>query len=183
MKKTIPIPRAVLDAQAMDLVAKVRLSILIWGPGRSGGALYVKRCDIRDLLMEEGHDVHFSEEVWTPETLIRSGLNVSVAEFIQATKVDYIICLMTSPGPIGEVHDFARNKKIAAKMMICIDSCHKRGYNAKGVIRIFEGYNGKVDWFKNPKDIRDCHLATRIIDHVRKVAEAKQWELAIGSVS
>ena len=71
MKKTSPIHRVSLDAAVTDLVAKVRLSILVWGPGPSGGAMYVKRCDIRDFLKKEGHDVNFSEDVWTPKTLTR----------------------------------------------------------------------------------------------------------------
>ena len=165
------------------MAAQVRLNILIWGPAPSDSAMYTKRCHIRDLLRSEGHNVDFCEDVWTPETLSRSGLNISVAEFLQAKCVDYILCLMASPGSTGEVHDFARNKKFAGKMMICIDRCHKRGYSAQGVIRIFEGYNGKLDWFQSPRDIRDCHLATRVLDQIRKVAEAKQWELATGSIS
>lgn len=174
--------RKPLSDSAKELATKVRLSILILGPGPDGGAMYLKRCHIRDLLTKEGHDACFCEEVWTPEVLRRSGLNLSVAEFIHARGVDYILCLMASPGSCGEVHDFARDRQLSAKMMICIDQCHKGGYSARGVIRIFEGNNGKVDWFKDPEDVRDCHVATRVLEQVDRVAEAKQWELATGGI-
>ncbi len=171
----------IIMALAEDIKRRARLKVLIWGPGVSGGDIYDKRVQVRDQLTRLGHEAHFSEEVWTPNALSRSGLNLTVAEFIQAMVYDYIICFMSSPGSIGEVHDFAKNKKLAPKMMICIDRCHQSGYGAQGAIRIFEGFHGKVDWFEYPKDISDCHLSTRVLEHIVKVAESKQWEIANGS--
>jgi hypothetical protein len=162
----------------------IKLKVLILGPGETGGPVYKKRCEVRDLLTRLGHDAHFCEEIWTPEILQRSGLNLALAEYIQALTYDYIVCLMASAGSIGEAHDFAKDKRIAAKMMICIDAKHRDGYSAQGILRIFEGYSGRVDWFQSPADITDCHLATRIIDHVLKISETKQLEiLAAGGVS
>ena len=169
-----------LIAVASLIKGRVKLKILILGPGQDGGDVYTKRCELRDWLTRLGHEAHFCEEVWTRDALERSGLNLTVAEYIQALVYDYIVCLMGSPGSIGEAHDFAKDRRIAVKMMICIDDRHRRGYSALGLIRIFEGYNGKVDWFTYPSDITDCHLATRVVDHIEKVAERKQWELASG---
>jgi hypothetical protein len=174
------LPHDILTPAAEDIKRRAKLKVLMWGPGPSGGDLYIKRCELRQYLQKLGHEAVFSEDIWAPDMLVRSGLNLSVAEFLQAKAYDYIICLMASPGSIGEVHDFAKIKKFAKKMMICIDSCHKSGYSAQGTIRIFEGLNGKIDWFESPTDIRDCHLATRVLDHIQKVAEAKQWEIATG---
>jgi hypothetical protein len=170
---------AILDTD-LRAVMRARLKILIFGPGESMEELYAKRCELRDKLTKLGHDARFPEDIWTPEVLARTGLNLMVAELAQAYSFDYIVCLMVSPGSIGEVHDFGKNKSLAGKMMICIDSRHKDGYSAKGVLRIFEGYNGKIDWFDQPRDIRECHLATRVLEQVVKVAEAKQWEIAQG---
>lgn len=174
-----------LSTEALIAIASlvkrgVRLKILVLGPGESGGDIYKKRCEMRELLIRLGHEVHFCEEVWTPENLERSGLNLAVAEYVQALAYDYIVCLMASPGSIGEVHDLAKVKKIAAKMMICVDGKHREGYSAKGVLRIFEGYNGKLDWFLYPNDIMECHLSKRVVEQIQKVAERKQWELAMG---
>lgn len=174
-----------LSTESLIVVASlvkraVRLKVLILGPGTSGGDIYEKRCQIRDLLNRLGHEAHFCEEVWTPEILERSGLNLAVAEYVQALAYDYVICLMASPGSIGEVHDFATEKKIAVKMMICVDEKHRGGYSAKGVLSIFEGYNGKLDWFLYPTDITECHLSKRVVEQIQKVADRKQWELAKG---
>jgi len=173
----------IIDPDFLIAVGKImrttiRLRILILGPGRTGGDIYVKRCQIRDIMTQLGHEAHFCEELLTPDLLQRSGLNLGVAEYVQALTYDYIICLMASPGSVGEVHDFARNKKMAAKMMICVDGKHKGGYSAQSVIRIFESYNGKIDWFDYPADITHCHLASRVVEHIEKIAERKQWELA-----
>jgi len=169
-------------------IAKVEygtsLKVLILGPSKKGGGdVYLKRCQIRKLVKALGHTADFCEDVWKPEKLAATGLNLSVAEFLQAKAYDYIVCLMASAGSIGEVHDFARDKRLAAKMMICVDRRHKQGYSAQGVLRIFEGLHGKIDWFKSPDDIKQCHLATRVLDQIRKLAEGKQWELATGGSS
>jgi hypothetical protein len=84
---------------------------------------------------------------------------------------------MVSPGAIGEVHDFAKTRHLACKMMVCVDEQHKDGYSAGGALRIFEGLNGKLDWFKAPQDLTECHLATRVLRQVEKAREAKCWEL------
>jgi hypothetical protein len=165
----------ILDAIAADIRNRSRLSVVVWGPGPAGSDLYEKRCTIRAKLRELGHSADFSEEVWNPERLRRSGLNIKVAEFIQAKSYDYIICLMTSPGSIGEVHDFANHPQLASKMMICVDVTHKTGYSALGALRIFEGHNGRLDWFTAPIDLTECHLASRVLEQVDRVAEAKQY--------
>jgi len=84
---------------------------------------------------------------------------------------------MASAGAIGEVHDFARARQLACKMMVCVDEKHKSGYSAQGVLRIFEGLNGRLDWYSSPQDITECHLATRVLAQVQKTAEAKHDEL------
>lgn len=156
---------------------RAKLRILIWGSGDGGGDLYVKRVEIRDRLNELGHNACFSEDIISAERLSAGGLNVTIEEYMQAKSFDYIICLMTSPGSIGEVHDFVKKRDFACKMMVCIDQQHKSGYSAEGALRIFEGFHGRLDWFKSPEDITQCHLATRIFQQVEKTVDAKTWEL------
>ena len=172
------IPDDILDAFSQDMKNKKPLNVLILGPGSLGGDIYKKREEIRDQIIELGHFAYFAEEYCTPEKLAANGLNLTVAEYLLAKKCDYIICLMASPGSIGEVHDFAKNQEIAIKMMICIDSHHSEGYSAHGTLRIFQGYNGKIDWFEYPKDIIECHLKTRVVYQIESVAQRIQWEIA-----
>jgi len=172
-------PEDVVSSVLREIDNRIRLRVMILGPGKEGGKIYEKRCEIRERIKSLGHVADFCEDVWKPRVLASSGLNLAVAEFLQARAYDYIVCLMDSPGAIGEVHDFARDKKIAHKMLICLDKKHKKGYSAQGVIRIFEGRNGKMDWFKNPTDLTSCHLAGRVTTQIKKLAEAEQWELAV----
>lgn len=180
----IPIrPGTAMDAlmgAAANIRGRSKLKVLIFGPGPSKRAIYKKRCEIREQLTRLGHQADFAEDVWTPQALESSGLNLSVAEYLQAKAYDYIVCLMASPGSIGEVHDFAKDKKLASKMMICVDETHKSGYSAQGVLRIFEGRNGKLDWYESPRDVEECYLSGRVLQQIEKVSEAKQWELAGG---
>ena len=153
------------------------LRILLWGPCETGGALYNKRAEIRNSLEKLGHKVWFSEDLSSASAHAVGGLNVTLEEYQHVNSVDYVVCLMSSPGTIGEVHDFAKKRHFACKMMICVDRQHEDGYSAKGVLRIFEGLNGKLDWFRVPEDLTECHLATRVHQQIQKTAEAKQWEL------
>jgi hypothetical protein len=164
---------------AQSLIARSPLSVLIWGPGEQGDKdLYGKRVQIRDKLRELGHDAEFSEDLITPDVIGVGGINLSVAELLQAREYEYIVSIMGSPGSIGEVHDFCHNPEIAHKMTICINEEHLSGYSAQGVLRIFEGNHGRIEKFKFPDDITGCHLLTRVVNQVTKCAEAKQDQIA-----
>lgn len=159
------------------------LKIVIFGPNKESSKIYKKRCEIKEKIKKLGHEAFFCEDILTPQILSNSGLNLSVAEFLIIEHCDYIVCLMESAGVIGEVHDFAKNSKIAHKMTICIDKQNQNGYSSKSVVRIFQGLNGHVDWFSNPEDIDHCHLTGRILEKIKCVAEAKQWEMVVGEKS
>jgi hypothetical protein len=165
-----------LEEVKRRLLATSRITVLVWGPGETGGALYRKRVEIREKLKKLGHEAVFPEDLWNPAAIEESGLNLMLMEFIQALAIDYIVCLMASPGSVGEVHDFAKEQKLACKMLICIDREYATGYSAKGALKIFEGYNGRLDWYDNPADISDCHLATRVLKQIENVAFTKQYE-------
>lgn len=164
---------------AQSLIDRSYLSVLVWGPGKQGDKdFYRKRVQIRDKLKELGHKAEFSEDILTPSVIEAGGINLSVAELLQAREYEYIVTIMSSPGSIGEVHDFCHMPKIAHKMMICINEEHLSGYSAQGVLRIFEGNHGRIEKFKFPDDITDCHLLTRVVNQVMKCAEAKQDHIA-----
>jgi hypothetical protein len=101
-----------------------------------------------------------------------------VAEMLQVMAFDYVVCLMESPGTIAEVHDFAKERQFAVKMMICIDHAHENGYSSNGALQVFEGLHGKLHWFQSPQDLTQCNLATAVMGQVDKVAAAKQYEFA-----
>ena len=164
---------------AQSLIDRSRLSVLVWGPGEQGDKdLYEKRVQIRDKLQELGHKAEFSEDILTPSVIRAGGINLSVAELLQAREYEYIVTIMVSPGSIAEVHDFCHMPEIAHKMTICINKEHLSGYSGQSVLRIFKGNHGHIEKFKFPDDIIDCHLLGRVVDHVEKCAEAKQDQIA-----
>lgn len=158
---------------------QAKLKVLVFGPGKSGGKFYIKRCEIRDAIRKSGYDADFPEETYQ-QGIHADGINATLLEFVAAVKIyDYVVCLMESPGSIGEVHDFGKFPDIERKMMICVRSEYKKsGYSGGGTLRIFEGGNGKVDWFEYPKDLVECNLKGRVMDQIQKVAEKKQFEIA-----
>lgn len=161
-----------------SLINRSRLSVLVWGPGEQGDKdLSGKRIQIRNKLRELGHEAEFSEDILTPSVMGAGGINLSVAELLQAREYEYIVTIMGSPGSIGEVHDFCHMQEIAHKMTICINEEHLSGYNGH-VLRIFEGNHGRIEKFKFPEDITGCHLLGRVVDQVEKCAEAKQDQIA-----
>jgi hypothetical protein len=90
-----------LEFAYKDIIDRSRLSVLIWGPGKQGNEeLYQKRLQIRNKLRELGHKAEFSEDILVPRALAAGGINLSVAELLQAQSYEYIICIMGSPGSI-----------------------------------------------------------------------------------
>jgi hypothetical protein len=174
------LPRDVILAAVEDLRSRVRLKILVLGPSDPGD-IYAKRCQIRQLIRNQGHEVDFFEEILTPGVREASGLNLGVEEIIRALGYDYIVCLMTSAGTISEFQLFAPIRELANRMLTCVDERHKGGFIAQSLIPVYEGHNGRVDWFKDPTDIKECHLATRVLVQINNVAQMKQFVLATGS--
>lgn len=162
-----------------EIIYRSRLSVLIWGPGeKQNELLFKKRIQIRDKLRAFGHEADFSEDILTSNALSAGGINLSVAELIQASGYEYIVCIMASPGSIGEVHDFCHMPKIVHKMTICLDEQHLSGYSGQGLIRIFEGNHGHLEKFKFPQDINSCNLLGRVVYQVENRAAAKQDHIA-----
>jgi len=162
-----------------SLIDRSRLSVLVWGPGEKGDEdFYRKRVQIRDKLRELGHETEFSENILTPSVIRAGGINLSVAELLQAREYEYIVSIMGSPGSIGEVHDFCHMPEIAHKMTICINEENLSGYSGHSVLRIFEGNHGRIEKFKFPDDITGCHLLERVVDQVEKCAASKQDQIA-----
>jgi len=70
------IPEDILEAFIEDMKKKGSLKVLIFGPGSSGGDVYVKRKEIRDQIRVLGHNTHdayFGEELCNPKKLAANG--------------------------------------------------------------------------------------------------------------
>jgi hypothetical protein len=166
-----------IEEDARRVRGEARLNVLIWGPTDKSSPVFTKRCEIRDALIEMGHIADFSEDIRTDE-LRACGLNILVEEQLEARNYDFIVCLMAGHGSEAEVHDFWW--KYSGKMMICVDEQHKEGFSVRGAVRLFQGNNGLVDYYHYPEDITECHLKTRVLEHLEMVKELKQLLVAEG---
>jgi len=122
------------------------MTVLIWGPGPSGGDLYQKRLQIRDELRVKGVTALFSEEV--PIAASEDEHSLSGQELAQAKASDLIVAIQCSFGSTAEVHDFGRlASTIAHKLLVFIDQDALTGYSYQGLLK--SGLRGIV-WVKNP---------------------------------
>ena len=174
-----PQPKALnaFESAAREIAARASLKVLLWGPTDPANDVAKKRLELCEKLNRMGHQADLSEKTLSPSVLRASGLNLTVAELLEAQRYDYIVVFMDSPGSLAEVHDFAKEPGLARKMLICVDGAHRNGYSAHGALRIFEGNNGRLHWFDRPRDLTECHLSTCVLDQIAKVFEAKQWAL------
>jgi hypothetical protein len=154
-------------------VDETPLTVLVWGPGQSGGDLYEKRRQIRGRLRVSGVAAVFSEEIDQdcPDTTDASSKG---RELLQALSADLIVILQSSPGSTAEAHDFgAFIEDVGRKMLIFIDERAKGGYSFTGALRELNDSFHNVHTFQYPKDIEECHLTAAVLRRVRVLRHAK----------
>jgi hypothetical protein len=126
-------------------VQKVSLSILVWGPNPgSESPAAVKRNEIRQDLINLGHNAMFSEDLHV------STRNVSekTKELAQACAADLIIILVDSPGAIAEFEGLCDRPEIAPNVYAMIHKKYKRrGYIANGAVEDLSNGYGGVYWY------------------------------------
>lgn len=167
--------------QYKEKVLGTKLKILIFGPSEpaSGSGeyqikLYKKRVAIKERLVQLGHVSLFSEEIQKEAISTLSGQipNLEIFERIQIEQADTVIMLRTSPGSLGEFHDFHRVTDCVKKMYVLFDRDHKENYCHGGADQVFATNGGKLDEFSYPDDIDRCNLLNKVEDHIKKLQEA-----------
>ena len=114
----------------LEEAKKVALSVLVWGQNSMARTrLANKRIQIRDGLIELGHNALFSEEI----DLSIEGLSEKSKEFAQARAADLIVILLEdSPGALAETHDFCNHPEIGPKVYAMIPVKYESGYSSRG---------------------------------------------------
>jgi len=167
----------------IDYVGKVKeqpLTLLVWGPGElSGGAyeksMYQKRVQIKGMLLERGFAAVFSEDVEADYPV--TGLSSKAKEILQALSADLVVVLQSSFGSTAEVHDVAEFiRDIGPKMMIFVNQNITGGYSYSGALRELDTLYRNVHPFDYPKDVEECHLATKVIERAEVMRHAK-WRM------
>lgn len=165
--------------KVLEEIAKIRLFVLVWGPGPKGGKVYEKRIQILNELRGQPakHAALLSEEIDSLDPA--PDFPTNVRERIQAQQADLLVVLQSSPGSIGEVHDIAADLQIASKMLIFIDERHMGGYSATGALSVLKGLYNNVRTY-NESDLERCVL----LEEVRRQVQLRQIArfLAHGSI-
>lgn len=156
----------------LENIAKTRLSILVWGPGPSGGKVYDKRIQILNELRtcEAKHLALLSEEIDDLDPA--PDFPTNVRERAQVQQADMTIVLQASPGSIGEVHDTAAILELAGKMLIFIHEHHMRGYSGTGILTVLQGLYNNVKTY-NDDELERCMLLGEVRNQVslRQIAK------------
>ena len=101
-----------------DEAERYPLSTLIWGPSDDGSLEYQTRCDIRDRLIEEGHDAQFSEDLAGQPGALPDPID---DEALQADSADLIVMIYGSRGTQTEADVILSKPNIALKAVILIE--------------------------------------------------------------
>lgn len=114
----------------LENVANIPVGVLIWGPGPDSlDELAKVRLELRSELREAGHLAMFSEELVEDPALG----SVRVQQYVQAKEFDVIVSLPSTPGSIGELHDFANDSRVNSKILVCINSDFMGGYSNQSI--------------------------------------------------
>jgi len=163
----------------MSAIQATPLVVLVWGPGRSGGDLFKKRLQIRDMLRQHGDVALFSEEL--DEVCKGYAASARGKELVQANRADFIVVIYGSPGSIAEVHDFGGFLDVlGSKMLVCIDSRYSDGYGYSGLLTELESRFKNVHKYTYPADIHECHLMSAVDERLKKLRLGKWWAVRLG---
>jgi len=162
-------PKELLDAA----ISQIKLDILVFGPSAKIMSsdertrnLQNKRLEIRDRLVDQGHNATFAEDI------IDSGMNEAhnnpfIQELFIMSEYDMIVNIVDSPGTIMEASVPARDPKIAQKTTLFLNEEYSEGlvYDACKTAELLGAC------FKNylyPNDLIECHLLGAVMERVNK---------------
>lgn len=158
-----------IEEYIKDFKEKTSLTIMVWGPGEAYDAadgkiklIRDKRIEIINALRRDGHNAIFSEELSKEIESLKEVGNFKIEELIQAHCADMVCLLWGSSGSIGEAHDFCNRKEIAQKMILFVEKTDREFY-ATGMIKIFQGYGGRLEQF-DEIDLKACNVVGKAVE-------------------
>lgn len=175
------LPDTPLSSEAANLMDRLRpgiqrrleearrtpVAVLIWGPNPLGATPIANvRNELRSELRADGHLACFSEE------LVDGGAadSVRLQQLAQAQEFDLIVSMPSSPGAIGEIHDFAADRRVNAKTLVFINQEHVDGYGPHSLQAISTILSCRIEYYRNEHDcqcIKD--LTNREVQRVREM--------------
>lgn len=149
-------------------VFKVPVGILLWGPGLdSDNPLAPVRLRLRSTLRENGHAAFFSEELCDPH----KPFSIRIQQLAQAQDFDLIVSMPCTPGSLGEVHDFAADRRIHAKLLVFLNELHSSGYSAQSLEALSTFLSCHLAYY--PDENNTAVIERRTLEEVQKIRELK----------
>lgn len=149
-------------------VNRVPVSILLWGPGvNSDSPLAAVRAELRRRLREMGHAAFFSEELCDDG----AGHSIRLQQLAQAQEFDLIVSTPCTHGSVGEIHDFAADRRVHAKILIFINEEHVSGYSAQSLATLQTIVSCQIEYY--PHDGECDRIIQITCDNVQRIREMK----------
>ena len=160
-------------------LSDTRLEILVFGPAveppaadRLTASLQVKRQQMKQLLIEEGHSVSFGEDV--VDRSLPSPLSSPLLQEVAAMRdADFIVVLVHSPGSIFEAAIITTDQELCKKVMFyCLEE-HRTGL----VVQHLEycEHLGARCRIVSRDEVDRCRLAGDVVERVRFLQAAKAF--------
>ena len=149
-------------------VEQIPVSILLWGPGiDSTNPLWGIRTDLRDILRSRGHAAVFSEELCD----ISLPYSIRLQQLAQAQEFDLVISIPCTPGSIGEIHDFAADRRVNGKVLVFLNNEHISGYSASSLSAISTLLSCQIEYYPNERETEIIRTTTLV--EVQRIREIK----------
>lgn len=149
-------------------VERVPVSILLWGPGiDSTNPIWNTRTTLRDILREKGHAAVFSEELCDPS----SPYSIRLQQLAQAQEFDLVVSIPCTPGSIGEIHDFAADRRVNGKVLVFLNNEYMSGYSSKSLTAISTILSCQIEYYPNEKETEIIRTAT--LSEVQRIREVR----------
>ena len=149
-------------------VERVPVSILLWGPGiDSTNPLWNTRTDLRDILRSKGHAAVFSEELCDPS----SPYSIRLQQLAQAQEFDLVVSIPCTPGSIGEIHDFAADRRVNGKVLVFLNNEYMSGYSAQSLTAISTILSCQIEYYPNDRETDLIRTAT--LSEVQRIREVR----------
>jgi len=154
------------------------LVVLMWGPS---GDWYRQRLEIRDALIERGHQVAFREDLGIPSGLVPP----RAVDLIPGYSTDVAIVVQSSYAAIGEVQHFAEFRVVESRMLIFVDDAAKDRRSYLPSIAQLQLLYNNVETFRSPEEIVKGKVLQMVLDKtavfqmVKYLSQrsAKRWGL------
>jgi hypothetical protein len=156
-----------IQAQLQSIRA-IPVSILVWGPNPQLNSDCARlRKELRNVLRTNGHAAIFSEELYDPA--LPDSLRIQ--QIAHAQEFDLIVSVPEGPGSIGEVHDFAADRRVDAKMLIFLPAEHMDGYSPKSLQALESLVSAQI--VKYSENDGSEFIVGRVIEEAQRIREIK----------